>query len=284
MFPLLSLARASHHFIHLKVGARADLRWWRVFLWDWNGSSFFPATTPSLNITSDASGTYGCGAFSLPHGWFQVKWPESWGRVHITAKELVPTVIAAALWGQNWRRIVVCFRSDNMAVVNLLKCHTLKDQLLMHLLRCLAFYAAFYGFEFVAEHMAGVNNTAADAISCNNIPLFVSLCPQTPQVTVSQVVLDLLVIRRPNWGSHDWTKLFAHSLIGGISEATRAVYQSGWRQYPMFCTRFNLPSPLSLTEQSLRQFAAFLSESGFTRSVQACQTRHYPRFQDFRTS
>ena len=29
----------------------------------------------------------------------------------------------------------------------------------------------------------------------------------------------------------------------------------------MFCTRFNLPSPLSLTEQLLCQFAAFLSES-----------------------
>ena len=102
-----------------------------------------------------------------------------------------------------------------MAVVDLLKCHTSKDQLLMHLLRCLAFYAAFYWFEFVAEHVAGVENTAADAISRNNIPLFVPLCPQTPQVTVPQAVVDLLVIRRPDWGSHDWKKLFAHSLTGG---------------------------------------------------------------------
>ena len=46
----------------------------------------------------------------------------------------------------------------------------------------------------------------------------------------------------------------------GISEATRAVYQSGWRQYTKFCTEFTL-SPLPLTEHTLCQFAAVLSES-----------------------
>ena len=37
LFPLLSLDRASHHYIRLNAGARADLTWWRVFLQDWNG-------------------------------------------------------------------------------------------------------------------------------------------------------------------------------------------------------------------------------------------------------
>ena len=89
---------------------------------------------------------------------------------------------------------------------------TSKDHLLMHLVRCLVFYAAFFGFQFVAQHVPGVLNSAADAISRNNIPLFLSIFPQVPRVTVPQQLLDLLVIKRPDWGSSDWTKLFVSSL------------------------------------------------------------------------
>ena len=45
LFTLLSHARKSHHFIHLTSGPRADLLWWKVFLQDWNGLSFFPQIT-----------------------------------------------------------------------------------------------------------------------------------------------------------------------------------------------------------------------------------------------
>ena len=46
----------------------------------------------------------------------------------------------------------------------------------------------------------------------------------------------------------------------GISRSTRAVYQSGWRQYIHFCTQYTL-SPLPLTEHTLCQFATVLSQS-----------------------
>ena len=36
------------HFIRINTGARADLMWWHTFLQDWNGTSFFPATTTSM--------------------------------------------------------------------------------------------------------------------------------------------------------------------------------------------------------------------------------------------
>ena len=161
---------------------------------------------------SDASGSFGCGAFSSAYGWFQLKWPECWNSIGIAAKELVPVVIAAALWGHRWRRTSVCFVSDNMAVVNILRSRTSKDCILVHLMRCLVFYAAYFGFQFIAKHIPGVLNTAADAISRNNIPLFLSLCPQVPQVAIPQPVQDLLVGRRPDWGSKDWTRLFKISL------------------------------------------------------------------------
>ena len=190
LFPLLSVGKSPHYFVRLNAGARADLLWWNVFLQDWNGTSFFPTSVPAMEVISDASGTYGCGAFSLPHGWFQLEWPESWLHVHITAKELLPVVIAAALWGNQWKSKCICFRSDNMAVVDILKSRTSRDQLLMHLLRCLVFYAAFYRFYFVSEHVPGVLNTAADAISRNNVSLFLSLNPQMPRRPIPQLVLD----------------------------------------------------------------------------------------------
>ena len=139
LFTLLSHARKSHHFIHLTSGARADLLWWKVFLQDWNGLSFSPQIIPSIYVISDASGSFGCGAFSLDHGWFQLRWPESWNAVNIAAKELVPVVLAASLWGPGWHRQCVCFQSDNMAVVQILRSRTSRDPLLMHLLRCLVF-------------------------------------------------------------------------------------------------------------------------------------------------
>ena len=175
LFSLLSLDRASHHYIRPNQGARADLLWWKMFLQDWNGSSFFPVPTPSIEVISDASGTYGCGGFALAHGWFQLEWPEEWHAVHITVKELVPVVIAAAVWGHRWRRNHICFRSDSMAVVNLLRKRTSKHNLLMHLLRCLVFYAAFFRFQFTALHVPGILNTAADALSRNIISLSPSL-------------------------------------------------------------------------------------------------------------
>lgn len=165
LFFLLARDRAPYHRIHLDLGARADLLWWKVFLQDWNGSSFFPPTTPALEVVSDASGSYGCGAFSLPHGWFQVQWPEDWAATHIAPKEMVPLVVAAALWGYKWKRSRICFKTDNMAVVAVLRNRTSRDHLLMHLLRCLAFYLAYFKFEFVAEHVPGALNTATDAIT-----------------------------------------------------------------------------------------------------------------------
>ena len=44
---------------------------------------------------------------------------------------------SAALWGQQWKHTCVCFKSDNMAAVEIIKKRTAKDTLLMHLLRCM---------------------------------------------------------------------------------------------------------------------------------------------------
>ena len=182
LFSSLSAARGRSHHIHLGAMARADLQWWNAFLQRWNGFSFFsPTFVPTIHIFSDASGSFGCGALMATTSWFQLQWPPSWTSVDIAVKEMVPVVVAAAIWGRTWQRTRINFHSDNTAVVAVLHKRSSRHPPLMHLLRCLYFYAAYYKFEFVAHHVPGASNTAADAISRNNLSLFMlTLTPPYP--------------------------------------------------------------------------------------------------------
>ena len=57
----------------------------------------------SVALVSDASGSWGCGAF-CGEDWFQLQWPESLQDYQITVKELIPIVLAAAVSGQRLAR------------------------------------------------------------------------------------------------------------------------------------------------------------------------------------
>ena len=141
-----------------------------------------------------------------------MKLPQSWSDENIAAKELVPIVVAAASWGPSWYHKGVLFRTDNMAVVDVLRSRTSHDPLIMHLLRCLVLYACLYHFDFTAKHLPGVHNVAANALSRDNLPLFLSSFPQTKHTPISQSILELLVRVRPDWGSPEWTAWFRNSL------------------------------------------------------------------------
>ena len=214
LFTLLAAARSRHLFaVHLDGTARADLLWWDYFLQSWNGTMFFPASPKaSVHVYSDASGSFGCGAVMLHLHWFQVGWPSSWANIDIAVKELAPIVIAAAIWGPLWKGARVCFHSDNTAVVAILQKRSARDPVAHHLLRCFYFYAAFFQFEYGSEHVPGVLNVAADALSRNNLQLFSSLIPQATPSAVPIPLLDLLIFQRPDWGSQAWINLFVATL------------------------------------------------------------------------
>ena len=174
------------------------------------GSSFFPPATVGHCIHSYASGTFVCGAFLDQTNYFTFQWPQQWVGVDISVKEMVPIVMAAALWGGAWSGKHVCFYSATWNT------KTAKCPRLMHLMRCFSFYCAFYRFHVSSRHIKGSSNTAADALSRNNMSLFYALVPQVSGCSVPPDVVDLLVARRPDWGSQAWTDLLTRWLAEGL--------------------------------------------------------------------
>ena len=74
-------------------------KWWSCFLSVWNGKELMSRVTssgPPVMITSDASGMWGCGAFTSMGEWFQLELPETWSDIHITVKELLPIVLGVS--------------------------------------------------------------------------------------------------------------------------------------------------------------------------------------------
>ena len=217
LFQLLSGAKQRHYFIRLTKGAKADIMWWLCFLKEWNGRAFFPQASPSVHIYTDAAGSIGCGGFQVNGSWFKLGWPVAQPQRSIAALELTPVVISAMLWGGTWRSKLVCFHSDNEAVVRILNKGYSSDSSLSHLMRCLAFIAAFHGFHFCSVHVPGRLNEAADALSRDDLPLFHFLVPQALQESVIPYpVILLLVLDVPDWGSASWTELFSACLGRGL--------------------------------------------------------------------
>ena len=200
------------HFIRLNEEARSDLEWWHRFAEAWNDISMLSSLNkqhPIVVITSDASGTWGCGAFCGKE-WFQLGWNGRLAQSHITVKELTPVVMATVVWGQKWTGQSLLIRSDNMATVAIINSGTSHNSEAMHLVQCLTFIAAKFQLTISAVHIPGETNTLADALSRNNLPLFFSLFPQAcqHQTPLPAALVDLLLETRPDWTSVQWTELW----------------------------------------------------------------------------
>ena len=134
---LLCIGVKPFHHIRLNKESRSDILWWSIFVQRWNGISLLNLShlaTPSAHVFSDASGTWGCGAV-WDTLWLQGSWPLSWAAQNIMLKELVPVVLAAALWGKHWSGQLVQFHVDNMSVVQVVNKGSSKEPsgIAMHL-------------------------------------------------------------------------------------------------------------------------------------------------------
>ena len=197
--------------VRLNRDFRSDVQWWRLFLPCWNGTSFlYPGITATPNITvySDASGSWGYGAWCEPEmHWFQGAWPPWWQDRSITAKELLPIVLAAAVWGPQWRGRAIRYRCDNAAIVHVLHTSRSTEPLVMQLLRGLHLFAMEHAFYFSAMHIAGTDNGPADSLSRNHVALFRSQVPQASPIpdTLHPTLMQLFLAEHPpDWLSNSW--------------------------------------------------------------------------------
>ena len=201
-----------HHHIKLTADFHSDLAWWECFLPTWNCRSFMcihsKRCEPQVLFSSDASGSWGCGAIWATR-WIQCEWQSAWENESIALKELLPIVLACAIWGPSWSHKRVQVSCDNAAVVEVVNKKTSKCKDIMHLLRCLHFFLAYHDCTLKAVHVPGVQNIAADAISRNRPQVLRKAVPGAQQQPdeVSQTLWSLLVLNQPDWMSVNWKEL-----------------------------------------------------------------------------
>ena len=164
MINLAATVRELHYKIRLNKSFRSDLEWWACFLPAWNGVGMMAGVTPASptgSITSDASGSWGCGAFTSAGEWFQLVLPESWNGIHISNKGTATDSDRDSSVGEQWRGKTVRCWCDNAAVVAIIRSGSSRDERVMHLMRSLA----HFNMQITAQHVPGVENGAADALS-----------------------------------------------------------------------------------------------------------------------
>ena len=208
-------ARKGHHHVRLNNDFRSDLRWWDTFAAHWNGVAMFPCVAePSLSVTTDASGGWGCGGWSET-SWFQYEWPSGAQDKDISFKELFAGLVAVVVWGRRWKGHRVRWFCDNQAAVFAWNARFCRDRSMMNLMRCLFFVEAWFEFETVAAHLPGRENSLADDLSRNRISAFLSKAQQ-PDRTPTALPLELpeLLLNAIGWTSRCWTEHF-YAIVTG---------------------------------------------------------------------
>ena len=126
------------------------------------------------------------------------------------AKELVPIVLSCVVWGRSMVRKVVLFQCDNTGVIAAVKKGRSREPLVMHLLRSLCFFAAYYDISIKIEHIAGIHNGTADQLSRDNMQQFFLFNPHASLLPtpLPPELLQIASVTKPDWTSQKFTHLF----------------------------------------------------------------------------
>ena len=130
-------------------------------------------------------------------------------------RELLPIVLASAIWGKHWKGQRVVCHCDNAAVVAIINSASSKNALAMHFMRPLFSISAHYNFSISARFLPGASNQSADALSRNNADRFFSLKPQANQLPtqIPQEILQMLLFDQPDWTSKAWRTMFSSFML-----------------------------------------------------------------------
>ena len=213
MYATAARVKELDYYTRLGREFKSDLAWWHTFLVSWNGLSLqrsVSRSTPAdFVIQTDASGTWGCGAF-FNKSWFQWQWPSNWASVSIMAKELVPILLSCIVWGPVLAKYRALFQCDNLSLVAAICKGSSEDKVVMHLLRCLWFFIAYFDIDLSVEHIPGTVNCTADQLSRNQMQSFFLLHPQVSPLPVPLPphLLQLVAVQDLDWTSTGFSRIF----------------------------------------------------------------------------
>ena len=153
--------------------------------------------------------------------------------VSIAPKELVPIVIAMALWGPQIASSKVCSLCDNMAVVYTINKKSARDPKMSRLMRLLCLLCAMYDITLVAHHLPGSQNTSADALSRNQLNTFFSINPQASRVPaiIPRELQELTLNHSILTTSRTWTELWRTTLAMASLSHLHSLYSSPSQVY-----------------------------------------------------
>lgn len=114
-------------------------------------------TSNHLTVYTHSSGSLSFAAIFASH------WQENTGKYPIAIKEISLFVLGNDIWCRRWKTKKVLFISDNIAVVQVINKHTLKEVTLIKLVRRLVLATLKWNVHFRAIHIPC--NSAADKLS-----------------------------------------------------------------------------------------------------------------------
>lgn len=200
LISLSTTVRRLHHHVTFTAECRSDIAMWLKFLSNWNGVSFFLndkcSRSSDMHLFTDATNT-GFGGIYYDK-WFQGTFDDiplfENDKLSMAFCELYPIVMACVLWGSEWARKRIIFHCDNMATVEIINKGRSKIKCIMQLMRRMTWCAAIGNFTVKAEHIPGIHNSIADALSRFQMAKFRLLAPEAaPRPTPCLRPQDLMM-------------------------------------------------------------------------------------------
>ena len=154
--------------IDLSESFQKDLRWWALFIDEYNGVSIIPPLVwdePDVTFSTDSC-LKGCGGI-CQFEYFHAVFPESIRslRLPIHKLEMLAVLIGVRIWGHRLEGLRLQIYCDNSAAVDVINSSRTKDPFLATCLRELWLEVSKFGFELRAVHLPGEENRVADWLS-----------------------------------------------------------------------------------------------------------------------
>jgi hypothetical protein len=176
LITLSTKGKQLFHKIRLNDDAKNDILWWITCVDSWNSKSIFLdelwSTSVDMHMYTDASGR-GIGGVCGDLWFLDYLTPAEQSR-SIAWRDLLAVVVACRSWGDfltGRRLLLFC---DNESVVSIVNSGDSKCPLVMTLVRSLFYIAVKFNFDIRLQHVAGVDNTAADLLSRGELSQFLS--------------------------------------------------------------------------------------------------------------